>query len=83
MSADVEIPRLVRHRRYNKYIKRRTICYVHDEKNESKLGDTVEIMETRRLSKNKNWRLVRIVAKAKAGIAETTAESAEPQAQAT
>ncbi|MBY0230357.1 MAG: 30S ribosomal protein S17, partial [Gemmataceae bacterium] len=46
----VEIPRLVKHPRYGKYIKRRTICKVHDEKNESHKGDTVEIMETRRLS---------------------------------
>ena len=47
----VEIPRLVKHPRYGKYIKRRTVCYVHDEKNESHIGDTVEIMETRPLSK--------------------------------
>ena len=59
----VEIPRLVKHVRYGKYIRRRTICYVHDEKNESRIGDTVEIMETRPLSKLKNWRLVRIVTK--------------------
>jgi small subunit ribosomal protein S17 len=60
----VEIPRLVKHAQYGKYIRRRTICYVHDEKNESRVGDTVEIMETRPLSKMKNWRLVRIVTKA-------------------
>jgi small subunit ribosomal protein S17 len=72
----VEIPRLVRHPKYNKYIKRRTICYVHDDKNESHLGDTVEIMETRPLSKLKNWRLVRVVAKAKA--APEAAELAVP-----
>ena len=60
----VEIPRLVKHPRYGKYIKRRTICHVHDEKNESHTGDTVEIMETRPLSKTKNWRLVRVVTKA-------------------
>jgi small subunit ribosomal protein S17 len=60
----VEIPRLVKHARYGKYIKRRTICKVHDEKNESGLGDTVEIMETRPLSKTKNWRLLRVVVKA-------------------
>jgi small subunit ribosomal protein S17 len=74
----VEIPRLVRHARYNKYIKRRTICYVHDENNESHLGDTVEIMETRPLSKTKNWRLVKIVAKAKAGTAELAPEAEQP-----
>jgi small subunit ribosomal protein S17 len=60
----VEIPRLVKHPRYGKYIRRRTICHVHDENNESRLGDTVEIMETRKLSKTKCWRLVRIVIKA-------------------
>ena len=49
----VEIPRLVKHPRYGKYIRRRTICHVHDEKNESRTGDTVEIMETRPLSKTK------------------------------
>ncbi|HYT88153.1 MAG TPA: 30S ribosomal protein S17 [Gemmataceae bacterium] len=60
----VEIPRLVKHPRYGKYIRRRTICHVHDEQNESRVGDTVEIMETRPLSKTKNWRLVRVVTKA-------------------
>lgn len=57
----VEIPRLVKHPRYGKYIRRRTICYVHDENNESRLGDTVEIMETRPLSKMKSWRMLRVV----------------------
>ena len=60
----VEIPRLVKHPRYGKYIRRRTICYAHDEHNESHAGDTVEIMETRPLSKMKRWRLVRVVTKA-------------------
>src|ERR1700739_2276525 len=62
----VEIPRLVKHPRYGKYIKRRTICHIHDEKNESHKGDLVEIMETRPLFKTKHWRLVRIVTKAPA-----------------
>jgi small subunit ribosomal protein S17 len=60
----VEIPRLVKHVRYGKYIRRRTICHVHDEKNESHEGDTVEIMESRPLSKTKHWRLVRILTRA-------------------
>src|SRR6266481_2975235 len=60
----VEIPRLVKHPRYGKYIRRRTICHVHDEANQSRTGDQVEIMETRRLSKTKTWRLVKVVAKA-------------------
>src|SRR4051795_2355128 len=54
----VEIPRLVKHARYGKYIRRRTVCHVHDEQDESRTGDTVEIMETRPLSKTKHWRLV-------------------------
>lgn len=60
----VEISRLVKHARYGKYIRKRTICHVHDENNESAMGDTVEIMESRPLSKLKNWRLVRVVTKA-------------------
>ena len=60
----VEIPRLVKHPRYGKYIRRRTVCHVHDEKNESHQGDTVEIMESRPMSKTKHWRLVRVVIKA-------------------
>src|SRR5438445_8021965 len=60
----VEIPRLEKHPRYGKYIKRRTICYVHDETNESHAGDLVEIMEARPMSKLKRWRLVRVVKKA-------------------
>jgi small subunit ribosomal protein S17 len=60
----VEIQRLDKHPRYGKYIKRRTVCYVHDETNESHLGDTVEIVESRPLSKTKRWVLVRIVTKA-------------------
>lgn len=57
----VEIPRLVKHARYGKYIRRRTICHVHDENNESKQGDTVEIVESRPYSKTKHWRLLRVV----------------------
>ena len=77
----VEIPRLVRHPQYGKYIKRRTVCKAHDENNESKKGDTVEIMETRPLSKTKNWRLVRIVTRAPGGAAPaTTAPAAAPTA---
>lgn len=60
----VELARVVKHQRYNKYIKRRTICHIHDEQNESHVGDTVEIMETRPLSKTKAWRLIRVVRKA-------------------
>jgi len=60
----VDVERLVKHPRYGKFIKRRTVCYVHDEQNESHMGDTVEIMETRPLSKQKCWRLLRVLRKA-------------------
>ena len=60
----VEVERLVRHPKYGKFVKRRTVCYVHDEKNESHLGDTVEIIESRPLSKLKRWELVKVVKKA-------------------
>ena len=77
----VEIPRLVKHARYGKYIRRRTICHVHDEKNESRRGDQVEIMESRPVSKTKHWRLIRVVAKAAeqamhVGVEELTAPPA-------
>src|SRR2546425_10680471 len=70
----VEIPRLVKHPRYGKYIRRRTICHVHDEQNESRAGDTVEIMESRPLSKTKHWRLVRVVSKVQRGLPQLEAE---------
>src|SRR5207248_6297620 len=80
----VEIPRLVKHNRYGKYIRRRTICHVHDEQNDSHLGDTVEIMESRPLSKTKHWRLVRVVRKAPtAAPLIEDAESAVEQPTAT
>lgn len=59
----VEIPRLVRDPKYGKYVRRRTICYVHDENSESSLGDKVEIVESRPRSKKKRWELVRVVSK--------------------
>jgi small subunit ribosomal protein S17 len=59
----VEIPRLVRHPKYGKFIRRKTVCYVHDENNESQRGDTVEIVECRPMSKLKRWQLARVVAK--------------------
>lgn len=57
----VEIQTLVKHPKYGKYIKQRTVLYVHDEKNESALGDTIEAMESRPLSRTKPWRLTRVV----------------------
>jgi small subunit ribosomal protein S17 len=61
----VEIPRVVRHAKYNKILHRKTVCHVHDENNESHTGDTVEIIESRPRSKTKAWDLVRIVTKSR------------------
>ena len=55
----------VKHPVYSKIIKRTTKVHAHDEKNESAIGDVVEVMETRPLSKTKRWRLVQIIEKAK------------------
>ena len=60
----VEIERLVKHPRDGKYIRRTTKLLVHDEKNETRTGDTVAIAECRPLSRNKNWTLVSIVERA-------------------
>ncbi len=59
----VEIPRLIRHAKYGKILRRKTVCHVHDENNESHEGDTVEIRECPPRSKLKRWELVRIVTK--------------------
>lgn len=61
----VEISRLVKHPKYGKYQRRRTVCYAHDETNQSHAGDTVEIIESRPLSRLKRWQLVRVVAKSR------------------
>lgn len=71
----VEIPRLVKHPRYGKYVRRKTICHVHDENNESGLGDKVEIIESRPMSKTKRWALVRVVEKG--NLVDVTAMRAE------
>jgi small subunit ribosomal protein S17 len=63
-TRSVDVVRRTKHPFYEKVITKRSRFYFHDENNESKSGDTVEIMETRPLSKLKRWRLVRIVQKA-------------------
>lgn len=57
----VLVNRLVKHPIYKKYIKRRVKFMAHDEQNSARMGDTVEIIESRPLSKFKRWRLTRIV----------------------
>ena len=57
----VEIPRQVRHPKYGKILHRKTVCHVHDEKGESHVGDTVEIVECPPKSATKRWELVRVL----------------------
>jgi small subunit ribosomal protein S17 len=64
-SIVVMVERKVKHPKYGKFVKQSSKFVAHDEKNECNIGDTVKIMETRKLSKNKNWRLVEILEKAK------------------
>ena len=64
-TAVVAILDNVKHPMYGKVIKRTVKIHVHDEKNECGVGDKVEVMETRPLSKTKRWRLVQIIEKAK------------------
>jgi len=62
----VNIDRLIKHRLYKKYIRRRKKLYVHDVENTANIGDKVEVAEmTRPLSKTKRWRLVRVLERAK------------------
>ncbi|MDG1349206.1 MAG: 30S ribosomal protein S17 [Flavobacteriales bacterium] len=64
-SIVVSIERKVKHALYGKFLKKTSKFVAHDEENSCNEGDTVKIMETRPLSKNKNWRLVEIIERAK------------------
>ena len=64
-SIVVAVERKEKHPMYGKFVKKTTKFVAHDEKNECSIGDTVRIMETRPLSKTKNWRLGEIVEKVK------------------
>lgn len=61
----VDVERKVKHPKYGKFVKKTTSFFAHDDKNECGIGDTVLISETRPLSKNKRWRVVEILEKAK------------------
>jgi small subunit ribosomal protein S17 len=64
-SIVVSIERRVKHELYGKFLNKTSKFVAHDEKNECNEGDTVKIMETRLISKNKNWRLVEIIERVK------------------
>lgn len=63
-TRKVAIRYLVKHPKYGKYVRRRTVLHVHDQDNASRTGDTVEIAECRPISKTKSWTLVRVVERA-------------------
>ncbi len=65
-TITVMIERVVKHPVYGKYIKRSSKVHAHDEKNECNMGDTVEVVECRPLSKSKTWNLEKIVTRAEA-----------------
>ncbi len=60
-TISVRLDRLIQHPKYGKYLRRRDTLHAHDEKSVAKLGDVVEIMECRPISKTKSWRLVKVV----------------------
>jgi small subunit ribosomal protein S17 len=62
-TRKVVVNYLAKHPKYGKYVRQRTVLHVHDENNESKSGDVVEVAPCRPLSKTKSWKLVRIVEK--------------------
>ncbi len=67
-SVKVTIPYKTPHPRYRKVINRKTVVHVHDEKNETNVGDKIEIMETRPLSRLKRWRVVKVIHAAIAAV---------------
>lgn len=64
-SITISVELRMKHPKYGKFVKKSRKYMAHDENNDCGIGDTVKIMETRPLSKNKNWRLVEIIERAK------------------
>ena len=64
-SIVISVERKVKHAIYGKFVKMTTKFMAHDEKNDCNIGDTVKIMETKPLSKSKNWRLVEVIERVK------------------
>jgi small subunit ribosomal protein S17 len=74
-SIKVTVPYKTPHPLYQKVVNRQTVLHAHDEKNETKIGDTVEIMETRPISRLKRWRVVSVLQKAVAAEGAAISES--------
>jgi small subunit ribosomal protein S17 len=84
-SVKVTVPYRAPHPRYMKVINRKTVLHVHDEENTAQVGDRVEIMETRPISRLKNWRITKVIEKAEQPtvIAKIDIELDEPAAEET
>jgi small subunit ribosomal protein S17 len=78
-SVKVTVPYKTPHPLYHKVINRKTVLHVHDEKNETKVGDKIEVMETRPISRLKRWRVIRVV---EASLGAATAISEKDVAEA-
>lgn len=74
-TIKVVVESMTKHPMYGKYMKRRTVCHVHDEQNLAKTGDVVQIQECRPISKTKHFRLVSVIEKSRTG--EVTPAGAE------
>lgn len=66
-TITVEVTRLVKHPTYGKYIRRRNRFKAHDERGEAKMGDTVQVVECKPMSRTKRWRLQKVLAKGNEG----------------
>jgi small subunit ribosomal protein S17 len=80
-SIKVTVPFKIPHPRYHKVINRKTVLHVHDEKNETHVGDKVEVMETRPISRLKRWRVVNVIERAvtaSAAVSEQDVAEAVP-----
>jgi len=73
-SVKVTVPYKTPHPLYHKVINRKTVLHVHDEKNETKVGDKIEVTETRPISRLKRWRVIRVV-EAAVGAATAISET--------
>ena len=77
-TITVREERMVKHPMYGKYVRRSTVYKAHDEANAAELGDRVEILYTRPISKSKHWRLLRVIRKARGHVEEDEASATAP-----
>jgi len=82
-TITVEVQRTFKHAKYGKYLRKRKRYMAHDEKGEANAGDLVEITATRAMSKNKRWRLVRVLTRSQLGGVDAHEEATEIMAEVT